>query len=256
MISDVRGYGVSTLAPQRGSAVKSGGGSTLLKGLVAYWKFDTLAGGTTAVDATGNGNDLDTLHNGNCNNAGIIGNGFQASSSDGYIKGTAAGTEMTTADSWTTVGWIGNIVAGFTGTNNFFWGRFAHTGDTDYRIGWVIGQGFQIFSTDSGATQHFVGEGTLSIPQFTWWQIAAGFDLATQTLWISKNAGPRTTVSQPNQRNNVQTTFSIANPGDAVITAAPCVIDELAVYKRTLKPTEVLKLYNNGTALPFAKFKG
>jgi Concanavalin A-like lectin/glucanases superfamily len=226
----------------------------LLSSLVAYWKLDSLSA-NVAADATGNGNSLTGNGLGNCSNPGIINNGWQASSSTGNLEGVAASTKLGSTDSLTLNIWIGNIVAGFTGTNNFFAGRFENTGQTDYRLGWVIGQGFQVLVQDTNGTAYGGGEGTLSIPQNTWWMLTVTYDHSTQTLKVIKNAGQSsaTFTSVLNIRNTIAN-FSISNFNSGGSQAAPCVIDEVGIWTRVLSTSELTALYNAGSGLPYGSF--
>lgn len=208
----------------------------LEKGLTGYWKLDENTG-TTAADASGNGN-TGTLTNGPTWTTGRIGSGVNFSASNQHItvpSSSAFNVETTV----TYAAWI-KLSSTATGGQIV---RKAVPGVEDKHLN---------FNNSTDKAQFFVypamGSGLVTASTLavgTWYHVTGTYDGATARIYLNGKL-----------ENSVAATGNIADSsGDLVIgndttyngpNPFPGTIDEVRIYNRAFTATEVASLYNTG----------
>lgn len=278
MIADIRGLGVSTLSPARGRLVHSGGGgSSLLDGLVSYWKLDDAANGTR-LDSIGTNNLADALGNvGQDNAGGIACTPALVHCAGGFGQTGNNNTRLSIADnaslgiglgkSFTMTGWtFGN--SGSTPSNCM--GKFSGTGGLqDY--GLYVSQeadshyyyhftafnlaGTQVIITPTSGDSHYFMNGA------SWRFVVFGYDDTNQRIFLSAGSAPAgfgldafPAYTQPCV--GVRRTACAFQLGNLTLGVRPWwgSLDEVGFWSRVLTAAEVTRLWNNGTPLPLASF--
>jgi hypothetical protein len=272
MIADIRGYGVSTLAPQRGNSVKGGGGGNgLSNGLLAYWKMDENNPGDIRVDSVGANNLLDDLGfvgsagpgSGIINNC--AGNFRNASNTARLICADNAAVGIGAGKSFTFTAWrfmdsvsvVCSFITKWDDTTHQDYNFYANTGG-DGHLYWnysatQLGGTSVLFASSAGPNGF--------ISQIGSWQLVAfGYDDVLQQLWM-QTSGDSVSL------NTLGSRISLACAGVHRTTAPLIVgnyvgsglafkgwIDEVALWGRSLSEDEVKLVFNNRTGLPLSAF--
>jgi hypothetical protein len=234
--------------------------SSLLTGLLAYWKFDDNgSGGVSLLDSSGNGRTL-SAPNGTAGLdlvTGIINKGVYfnpdeyfdpdqptyLSRSGTFLDGSRDGYSIS---AWVKIGSSNNffIVDQATGNNN---GR---TISLDmFSDGTIYGTIYYDNAEPDRAT------GSTSINNGNWYHVAMTWK-RTDSLKVYVNGALDGSVSSSGNYANIPTqNLSINSNADGSFAAGTeCVIDEVGIWSKELSTSEIASLYNSGAgkSYPFA----
>ena len=216
----------------------------LLDGLVSYW--DGSFNSTTAIDVHSSNNG--TASNSRVLNAtGKISKGFDFSQGSDSID---TGTNFQNT-SFSVGAWINS--SGGTGNRQIFSNAVFST----YVRGWqlTLSNGNKASATINDGTSATFFEGTTTILTDTWYHFVLTYDGATKTAKIYVNGEEENNRTFANTIIFTDLTAS-AKIGRFASSSAEFfngLIDEVAIWNRTLTSTEITALYNsgNGTQYPF-----
>lgn len=230
-------------------AYPSLGGACLLSGLNAYWQFDE-ASGVRADSAQSF--DISEVFGTVPSGSGIL---LSAAVGSGSLENSFLlqrdSSALTNADrDFTVAQWLylpsdrdGSAITSYADNNsNIFWSiGYATFGTPGYNF--LIGgvDGVRAISETFGAP--VLGE---------WALVVGSYNATTKEISISVNGGPRDTASFTGSSllhgtmTGSKLTMLNLLEGDR--------IDETGIWNRVLTDDEIIRLYNNGNALPFADF--
>ncbi|NTW31490.1 MAG: LamG domain-containing protein [Bacteroidetes bacterium] len=226
--------------------------TTLCNNIFAYWKFDGTSGNTS--DATGNGYTL-TNNNSVAYNTGIISNGIDGGSGNTNKDMTnSSGAAITSSTSPISIsGWINfynnnnnyNVLAGvYNGASGIqLEYRITCAGDGDGNMQFTATR-YKMQSTAYQVTY------TPALTTSTWYQVVLTFDGSNLTLYVngvSRATGTTSGTGVSNDGTGIEVMSRALYAGNF----AQAKIDEVGIWTRALSPSEVLQLYNNGTALQY-----
>jgi hypothetical protein len=238
-------YGVLTNADTTATPPSS---NTLTNGLVAYWKMDEAADGTTPVDRTDSwgGYTLIDAAAATDDNPGKLGSAaeFEASNSETM----AVATDVAALD--------------FTSSFSVsLWARKETASVLEYLVSkWNTGSqrswnincsGANIFqfamSTDGGNTAVVTAAATTfgSVTINTYYHIVATFDDTADEMTIYVNGTPDTETQTGTPFNSTQPVKVSGHTTTSSLFDGR--IDELAIWNRAITSAEVAELYNSGT---------
>lgn len=249
-VSSSEGVPNSTLFEWR---IPGAGPSSLLSGLLAYWKLDE-SSGSTRVDSTANGEDL--AESGSvASHAGLVSNAASFSASGVYLQhASSTFFNLGVHADWSVLVWVylDNKSSSYTfvskdnsGVSRQFHIRYSSGPDR-----------LTLAYSSDGSSLSTLHADTLGSPSATtWYLIHAYHDGVNDELGISVNGGSYDTVShsagifQSTEQFAVGCHFSSGSP----VNQAVGDVDEMAVYDRVLTPSEVSDYYNSGsgTTHPF-----
>lgn len=233
-----------------GSLGGSAAPSSLLTGLIAYYKLDEASG--TRVDSTGRGNDL-TPTNAPGNTAGKIGNAVDLTAASSQYLSIADNADMSTGDiDFTIAGWF-NLKS--KSANRTLFSRFNNSGNQrEYLIDYDSGDDrirFQV-SADGAATTTVVGTSAGSPSINTWYLVIAWHDATANTINIQIDNGTIDSASHSGGALNSTSNFQIgAREISGSENYADARIDEVGFWKKVFTSTERLSLWNGGTGLTY-----
>lgn len=227
----------------------------LLNSLQAYWKMDEGFTGATRLDSSGNGLHL-TDQNGNLSPvSGKIGNSVactQTSSSNCLTHASNAAFNTGPGISFSFSAWVQNqgFVSGAHGIicydNNTAAGSYDLYSDGT-NVFWFV-----LDSTITAKTITIVSAAAMGTGTFH--HFAFGYDDANKLMWSQYDGGARVTLAVSNGINPATTlAFCIGN-FSAKTLPQQCNVDEVGYWRRVLTTTDVAKLYNGGSGLPFSSF--
>jgi len=238
---------VPFLQRQSRAALDPAAVSSLLTGIVAYWKCDEASG--NLLDSVGS-NHLTTSNVGST--TGKIGNcrDWDLSTSSNALINDNADLSMGDID-FSICAWVNlkskpasvmNIVCKRQNENNphglEYWIRWINTSD---RFEFLVSNNGEVGGMTTLTATNF-GAPSLA----TWYFIAARHDAAANVISISVNDGTPNTASHSGGAYDGTEKFGIGN------TAFPNgyfdgQIDEVGLWKRYLTDAEITTLYNGGT---------
>ena len=222
--------------------------SGLQDGLVAWWKLDETSG-TTALDATGNGNH-GTLRSGPVwqPSGGQIAGGLEFDGVDDDIKvNRSASLEPSSA---ITVALWGNITDSCEPKSTDLVRKAGHFGD-GYILRWSQTEKTLQFRVDRSPGSFVVYDTqTNDAYLHAWHHYAATYDAASGTARLFVDGVVKNTVT--GLSGNLQhedDLYMMWQPYPQTL-AVPGVIDDVRIYDRALSPTEVEALYEAGAGVP------
>lgn len=228
--------------------------SSLLTGIVAYWKLDEVSNGSIAVtraDATTRGNTLSDPAT-TPSASGLISNaGSFAAASSRYLSlaGTTPDAQMGDID-FTIAAWLYPTAA----INMMVVTKDgAGGGKRDYMLNCNcvnMVAGFEVFRPIDSSR----AAGGVSIASLNQWYLLVGWhDATANTVNLQVNNGTvKTTATGGALQAASDSEFRI---GARVYTGSPLyttgLIDEVGVWKRVLTPAERTTLYNSGNGITY-----
>lgn len=216
-------------------------GSSLRRGLIAYWKLEESSG--TRLDSVGSSHltDINTV----TGNPGKIGNAGQFTAANGeYLSRSDGGLFNIGSNPTTIAGWI--YIDSLAVNRSLFSKR---TGGNDY-IADVTTTGEARFLVWVAAAAKTAATPTLAVPATTWCLIICQFDPVTQLAGVSVNNGTLATVATTSGTiDSTTTAFHLGASNAATVMDGR--MDEWGFWRRLLTSTEKAQLYNagNGTTL-------
>jgi Concanavalin A-like lectin/glucanases superfamily len=234
---------VASYSGDSGNASSSGSVSQVVQattsGLVGWWKFDE-SGGTTAADASGNGNN-GTLVNGPVWTAGKVNSALAFNGSNSYVSVPYAAslnaTSAITLSAWvkTTSTVRGDIVSRFSGSPFPGYALVASGNCAVGQVGMWVGDNTSGYVCSPG----MINDGG-------WHLVTGTYDGTTVRVYIDgalSNSGIRT-----NGLNNASTgpTIGAYNMSGTVGGFFNGSIDGVRIYNRALSATEVNALLTGG----------
>jgi hypothetical protein len=225
---------------------------SLLDGLVAYYPLENLN------DVSGNGLTL-TNNNAVTFTAGKVVNAanFVAASHQWLSHADDALFRMGDID-FTIAAWV-NLASKGANTGQIAGKRF--TGNLEYYLRWnVSSDRFNLEVSPDGANPSHIEATTFGSPSLsTWYFVVAFHDSVNNLLGISVNNGTVDTTPYSTGVFAGTALFGIGCWTDFPNTSEfwDGLIDEVAIYKRLLAPSEQTALYNNGfgKTLPFGEIQ-
>lgn len=208
-------------------------GSTLLNGLVSYWKLDELSG--TRVDSVGSNNLTDN----NTVGAVLRGPSGTVASFVGANSEYLSGSAIATSGSFSLAGWMypnsgaSSAIAG-AGTSNWY----LNSGYSSGFSGWF-------FDTVSGS----VSTPVVVAPDSTWYYVVIAYDASTKKAKLSINGAAY--VESDALANGVAygTVFEFGRAG---AYPATCKIGDIGTWSKVLSIPEITSLMNAGSAKKYA----
>lgn len=220
------------------------GGSSLLTGLGAHWKFNEASG--NAADSSGNAN---TLVNNNTATfaAGKLSNAAQLASASSQSFSISDNNSIST----TTDGSFSGSFWYYLADKSAHRPMFQKGWDESYGevlVYYNTGSDRIRFDMANGAT--FVAANNFGSPAVTTWtHVYFGYDAATDTLTIRINNGTPNTVTYAGGNTSSTGNLRVGTAFTAYMNGA---IDDIAWYPtRILNSTEQDQVWNGGTGLDF-----
>lgn len=232
-----------------------GGSSSLLTGLVAYWKLDEASGarsdsvgGQTLTD-----NNTVTSAAGKVSNAG----GFELDNTEYLSHADSATLSLGSDTDFTIACWVkleskGAFDGGIVVKDN---GGIAHGLETEYGLAMNnAGSDRFRFAVGNNVTFAEVDANTLGSPSLaTWYFIVAWHDSTANTINIQVNNGTADSAAWSGGTYDGTSDTWIGSEPASAARAFDGLIDEVGFWKRVLTAGERTTLYNsgNGTTYPF-----
>lgn len=211
----------------------------LTDNIVAYWKFDE-GSGTSAADATGNGNN-GTLVNSPTWGPGKINDGLSFASNQYVNIGNNPalnfnGTMPFTIAGWgkTTIAQNAEIFDGLTGTNGFRLAIGAGSGSPNGSLTLYI----------SGSWKHSL---STVFDNGSWHQFGVTYDGTTLSFYVDGSFDSSSTTSGP---TSVSMNRSIGNIAGLSYPFGGT-LDEIGIWSRALSAGEISTLYGGGAGLQY-----
>lgn len=222
----------------------------LIDNLVAYWKLDEASG--NAIDSHSNGLTLtDTNTVGSA--AGKINTGRQFDrASNRYFTRASESLLQFGNVNFTISFWV-KFLSISTGQQLVAKRNGSSSREVEISLNGVSNKiAFELFNGSS--TTIAIVTTAAAVSAGPWFHIVARH---TASTWINLkiNDGAAVTASDVGTAGTNSTAFTVGNFASGTsTTAADAIIDELAIWKRTLSDAEVTAVYNsgNGLAYPFA----
>jgi len=221
--------------------------SSLLTGLVAYWRFDEAAtsNGQTWTNADGTANNWGTNHNAVTSATGIITNCVGITTTGRGIEVPKSIDSRAASTAWTLAFWFkdegttdsGEAMVSMQGAPENDWSINAGASNKPHFLTWDSSN----VSTDLAGNTAIVCCGT------TWTFIVCGFD-GTNTF-INVNNGTRATATPTDNRRGGSNLVWL-NYGNFSFNWAG-EIDEAGYWQRWLTTAEQTTLYNSGSGITY-----
>ena len=214
--------------------------SSLLTGLLAYWKLDEASG--TRADATANGNNL-TANNSVGQGTGKLGNAASCTAASTQYLSVAPGSPLTPKNASRSItGWVKPNGVGAT-RGVWSTGNAPLDGGTVWFVRQTAGNVFSVFH---GGAYH---DGTTPISAGTWYHVAYTFNAVNNGWSLYVNGA----VEISGTNADAQTAFSSVYLGVSFSGYFDGLLDETGVWNVPLTATQVSNLYASGTppAYPF-----
>ena len=232
-VGGTAGMPASAGATARGG---TGGSVSLPAGLVGWWKMDEAAGSSTAVDASGNGNDatLTGLNPASAWATGRTGGALKCDGSGAALVNDSARLDGITAGV-TISAWVNRLGAstGFTAVLS----REIGTTITEYYYLGLSGDRAEFYSSSGGLS-------TTTIPIGIWTHMAATDDGNTVRLYVNGSQVASKNVSDVFKADSSKLTIC-GNQNDAsgaITQRWNGLVDDLQLYNRALTATEIAGL--------------
>jgi hypothetical protein len=214
----------------------AGGSVSLPVGLVAWWKMDEAAGSSTAVDASGNGNNatLTGLNPFSGWTTGRTGGALKCDGSGGALVGDSVSLDGITTGV-TISAWVNRLGAstGFTAILS----REIGTTITEYYYLGLSGDKAEFYSSSGGLS-------TTTIPIGIWTHMAATDDGNTARIYVNGSLVTSRNSSDVFKADTSKLTIC-GNQNDtsgAVTQRWNGLVDDLQLYSRALTATEIANL--------------
>jgi hypothetical protein len=221
--------------------------STLLTGIVAYWKLDEVSAGVGAVQRNDSvGTNHLTENNPIPSAAGILSNGADFISANSRILSVADNPSISTGDiDFTFAGWIKFTTA--VGTLLSKWGGGGHQ---EHAL-WISGARFTFTVSNDGNGVVSVTGNTFGVPPTgAWIFFVAWHDSVANTLNIQINNGAADSAAHATGVFDSDSPLTLGYLGGAGVYLNG-VLDEVGFWKRTLTAPEKTSLYNGGAGLTY-----
>jgi hypothetical protein len=224
-----------------GSSNQSSVTSSLLTGLVSYWKLDETSG--NALDSVGS-------NNGTVDAFGRVTQGVTGLIDKAAESSTTSGIEVVDFGSSLTIGtssWSISLWAKFSTAGRFYfiqWGADGGTNGIRIETSTSPYHGSIIFGW--GASYHEMSSGlNIDLTDGSWHHIVATFDRSgNMQIWIDGNAGNTYDISSHSAESIANSTnFSIVSTSG---TTCDVIVDEYGLWNRVLTSYEISSLYNSG----------
>lgn len=222
--------------------------------LVSYWKLDETAG--NRADSVGS-NTLTNVFAGLTAVNGIVTGGVNVGgTNDGLRCASNASLQLGTGVSFTIAGWFqpfadpnGKAIFGkwdSVDTNKQEWFLGASAAFANVRL-----------SVKNLANVLVTLTATNTMTNGVWHHYAAGFDAPTGLLWLQIDGGAKITQACSGVTASTAS-FVLAQFSDLSNNSTQCSLDEVGFWKRTLRTSEALQLYNLGAGIqyPFTSSRG
>lgn len=212
-------------------------GSSLLTGLVSYYKLDEGSG--TRIDSHGSNNLVDSGSTPNI--VGIQGNAASFSNST-YLSSSSTDFRFGDED-FTIAGWIRRNASTF-----IAFGRYSTTGQKCYGLRVVNGVA-RFYVTDNGSTDVFV-ETASGIAFADWAFVAMWHDSVNDTISVQLNDDVPVSVTHTTGvfAGTVAFTVGAGTGGDQSANAD---MDEIGIWNRVLTTQERTDVYNSGAGATY-----
>jgi hypothetical protein len=226
--------------------------STLLTGLVAYWKMDEASG--SRLDSTANHLDLAVGGSGISSVAGIIGNCVSLPNLAYLSEASSASLQL--GSSSFTIGVWAQLSAVLATQVIVSKNDGSTVAGSEYWLGFVAGDNLFEFVVYSGSsTSYTVKASTFGTPAIdTWYYIVATYNSSAQTISISVNNGAANVTSSVTGAINATSTEFDVGTNAAHTAIIKGFVDELACWSRILTGTETTRLYNSGAGVTYPGF--
>jgi hypothetical protein len=213
--------------------------STLLNGIVAYYKMNESSG--SVLDAVGSSNGTNV--GATANQTGKLGTGYVFGANDSIIMGNTSALSSLTGDGSISA-WI--YPTGQAASYSIIVSKMDYNNDLKGYILWQ--QGLNIRAGGGSATgADYIADGNVSVTKDAWTLIVYTWDVVAGTMKIYKNG------DSPYVDNGLVITF-VSNYAGFQIghnsyygTSFVGTLDEVGLWDRALTDAEVLELYNSGT---------
>ena len=201
-----------------------------------------------------NGHALAPINQNMASSPGIIGNAVWFNRNGGYLSGT----EVTMAFSPNANGFAVSFWANFTNTVDPW--QTAYMASVWHDTDWPTGSSWHICAVPAngmvsaemiGQTRGFNGLGGAG-NLVGWSHICLVFDQVAGVWSLYNNGVVVATVGC--DFTPVVGQLGVGLHTNPITPAPDCMIDEMAIWSRTLSATEVAQLYNNGNGLPYVLF--
>jgi len=224
--------------------------STLLTGLVSYWKMEETSG--ARVDELGVNNFTPA---GNIfGMAGKINNASRSGGAVGDVLTAAHHTSQQFAGSFSVAGWLSiadNAPTAFKPTLLAKWSQAA-SGNNSFAVYHDIEFNVWHLITSKNGTDFYDVNTMLVMPLNTWAFVCAVYDAAASQMRISVNGGTPAVTAFTGPV--FASTLALAAHNFSAASLGPnAFIDELGLWSRALTAPEIAELYNsgNGNSYPF-----
>ncbi|NTW31027.1 MAG: hypothetical protein HGB12_00055 [Bacteroidetes bacterium] len=237
---------------------------SLTNNLVAFWKLDE-SGSVSAVDATGNANDMGNYNSAQFSGTSpLINNHIVLNGTNQYLKGVSS-TSLNTISSGFSVSFWVNFASGGTSQISGFIDRWAEQ-DPDrflWRLEyWNNGAIDGIFSDDGTYnTNHYSSFQTQSnyitaADEGIWTHLVLTYDVGLNTFKIYKNNVCTTPANTGYNITSIYTNNYNIHIGalwstNTFIRYLKGSLDEMGLWSRALTTNEVSDLYNSGAGLQY-----
>jgi hypothetical protein len=232
----------STFVATRSAVAAGGGGSsTLLTGILSYWKLNE-GSGNSRLDSAGSGNTLSEVGGGLASAGGILGNSVQIADPTWLSRADNAVLSCNATD-FTFAGWFYLDPGGF-----IFFPIIAKSGNTgsastEYAFFYDDSQGgliFQIGLPGGGGYDNLVGT---TVSSSAWHFFVVGRDGSNIKLRID-DSGSTYSAGLSGGVQDLANAFTLGDYAGLGTTGGR--IDEIGFWKRVLTGAEQTELYNAG----------
>lgn len=225
---------INASRPHRSQVTSIPSGSSLLTGLVSYWKFDESSGTLDDIHSTNDGTNTGASYSA----TGKINTALAFSTSDYVSMGNPSGLQLTS--SGTVACWIyasertGNVIVS---KGNL----------TDGKNGYILflSEGYLSGALGNASTVKQVNSsGMVSLT--AWHYVAMTWSGTTLTLYVDGTATTGTGLTPVSNVSNFRVGYDNTN-----VAPFNGTIDELAVWNIALTSTQITTLVNSGSGIPY-----
>jgi len=211
--------------------------STLLTGLVSYWKLDEASGNAADSHGSNNGTNVGTA----TFTAGKINNALTL---NGSTQCQTVGTSLLSA--YTAVSVACGIKLDVTGAFQHMIGK---TDDATYNQLFRVTNANKLQATVATATETYI-TGATSLTTGVWYFAVYTWDGTNINLYLNAS----TDTSAVAKSGTMKTSSDLVSIGRSSVVSASYFdgqIDEVGIWNKALTAAEVTELYNGGAVLPY-----
>ncbi len=224
--------------------------TSLLDGLISYWKLDEATG--DALDVLGTNTLTATYAPGST--AGVIQGARTFSGDHQYFSIPTRPSVEVGNTSFTFTAWVS--ISNKTDYHSFVCKRIENYPlyDRDYSLDYDKDMDrfyFQVAGPDGVTLTRAIANALGSPTVSTWYFLAGGYDYESGYIWISVNGGPKETTPFTGSVHVGQAPFMLGGVANPLFGYQAGLLDEVGFWKRVLTPQEVASLYNNGQGLSY-----